>query len=81
MSAAELKLNLHNLIDSIQDSKTLQAIYTLLSKQTPTEADWCDTISDEEKRAIETGVAQLKKGQGIPHKIVRKKVDALLGKK
>ena len=31
MSTAELKSTLHKLIDTIQDSKTLKAIYTLLS--------------------------------------------------
>ena len=80
MSTAELKYTLHNLIDVINDSKTLNAIYALISKKKKKDLDWWNTISAEEKKAIETGLKQLKDGKGIPHKEVRKKVDRLLSK-
>ena len=55
MSTAELKSTLHNLIDTINDSKTLNAIYALISKKTKQEIDWWETISEEERAAIEEG--------------------------
>jgi len=42
--------------------------------------DWWDTISDQEKDAINIGLKQLKDGKGVPHKEVKRKVDKLLGR-
>lgn len=81
MNTAELKMELYQLIDSINDSKTLKAIHGILSSGKKQNADWWETISAEEKAAIQTGLEQLNNGSGIPHIEVRKKVDALLYKK
>ena len=70
MSTAELKYNLVKLIESINDSQTLQAIYTLLSKKTETEIDFWNELSDEEKAGIEEGLAQIERGETIPHEEV-----------
>ncbi len=43
--------------------------------------DWWDTISDQEKDAINLGLRQLENGEGIPHEEVRKKADNILGRK
>jgi predicted transcriptional regulator len=43
--------------------------------------DWWDTISDQEKDAINLGLKQLENGEGIPHEEVRKKADNILGRK
>ena len=80
MSTTELKSNLYKLIDSINDSKTLNAIYTLLSAKTSAGADWWDAISTEEKAAIEEGIAQLERGEGIPHEEVMKESRKLINK-
>ena len=81
MSAAEIKTELYQLIDAINDSKTLKAIHTLLTSGKKQKTDWWDSISVDEKKAIEIGLKQLKDGKGIPHHEVRKKVDALLSRK
>ena len=79
MSTSELKSNLHQLIDSITDSSTLQAIYLLLTKSNSTEkADWWDTIDDEEKASIERGLQQIENGEGIPHSQVMAKYERYL---
>ncbi len=70
MSTTELKYNLVKLIESINDNRTLQALYTLLSKKVETEIDFCDQLSDEEKKGIEEGLAQIERGETIPHEEV-----------
>ena len=42
--------------------------------------DWWDTISAQEKEAIDIGLQQLENGEGIPHDEVQRKVDELLGR-
>ena len=82
MSTAELKSHLHQLVVETNDVSVLNKVRAYFSTlRKGKEVDWWDTITAEEKRAIEIGVDQLKKGQGIPHKTVRKKVDALLKRK
>ena len=42
--------------------------------------DWWETISETEKKDIETGLKQLDAGNKIEYKNVRQKVDKLLGR-
>ena len=68
MSTVELKYSLHSLIDNISDSKTLNAIYTLLSKT-------FDVSADNEKAkiaSVKKGISQIAKGQTVNHKEVKK---------
>ena len=80
MSTIELKTSLHKLIDTIQDSKTLQAIHTLLSKEAIIEADWWNEISDKEKASIERGLKDVKAGRVYTHEQVMGKSKALISK-
>lgn len=66
MSTAELKSNLHELIDKAQDSKILKIAYLLLSKKKANN-DWWLSISEREKAAIERGLRDIKDGKVIPH--------------
>jgi hypothetical protein len=67
MSTAELKYSLHSLIDKINDSKTLSALYTLLSKNIEA------SDNDSEKvKSIKRGLLQIKKGQTVSHKEAKK---------
>lgn len=70
MSTAELKSSLYKLIDSINDSKTLQSIYTLISNKGVSEVDFWDELSDEQKAEIEEAIAQADRGELIPHEEV-----------
>jgi predicted transcriptional regulator len=70
MGSAELKSNLHALIDHTSDDAMLRAIYTLLSS-----ADTTNTthdFSDEERVAIEKGLTDVKNGRVVPHEEVMK---------
>jgi predicted transcriptional regulator len=76
MSTAELKSNLHRLIDSVQDSKMLKITYLLLSKTEEGNKDWWDTISAKEKAAIEEGLKDIKKGNVFSHDKVMQEIRA-----
>ena len=45
MSTAELKSNLHTLIDKVQDSKTLTLIYKLVSSSFKTKSNSADDLA------------------------------------
>lgn len=74
MSTAELKYNLVKLIESINNSRTLQAVYTLLSNKKEGNADFWDELSAEQKAAIEESIGELDRGEGIPHEQVMKEI-------
>lgn len=67
MSTAELKLNLHQLIEHISDSSKLEAIYTLLSKQGESVNDWANELPLHVRKDIELSMKQAKKGNVISH--------------
>ena len=74
MSTIELKSTLHNLIDAVNDSKTLNTIYALLSKKiTAKEVDFWDEFSDEEKEEIIASIEESEKGETVPHEQVMQK--------
>jgi len=66
----ELRTDLHNMIDKISDSNILNAVKTLLSSKSVSQADWWDTISKEERAEIEQGLAEADRGEVIPHEEV-----------
>jgi predicted transcriptional regulator len=73
MNVIELRSDLHNMIDKITDSNILNAVKTLLSERTATQADWWDIISDEERTEIEQGLAEADRGEVISHEEVMAK--------
>jgi len=75
MNTVEIKTDLHQLIDKINDVSILNAVKVLLSKG-EAETDWWDEISAEERHAIEQGLAEADRGEVIPHEEVMKQVKA-----
>lgn len=75
MSTAELKYNLHQLIDKA-DSRTLNLIYLLLSRKASKKADWWDSISASEKVAIEEGLKDIEAGNTLSHEKVMEEIKA-----
>jgi hypothetical protein len=69
MDIAGRKINLISWISNLQDEKILSRIETVKGE----EADWWETISDEERAEIEEGIAQLDRGESIPHEQVMAK--------
>ncbi len=76
MNTIELKTDLHNLIDKINDVNILNAIKVLLSKKTK-EFDWYDELDSEQKKSIEQGLNELDNGEGIPNESVMEEVRKL----
>jgi len=76
MSTAELKSNLHKLIDKAEDDKMLKVAYLLLSKKEEGIKDWWDTISAKEKAAIEEGLKDIKRGNIFSHDKVMQEIKA-----
>ena len=78
MDTIELKSGLHDLIEAIEDSKILSAVYLLLSKQQveKQEKDFWDELPDHVKAGIEEALAESEHGEGIPHEEVMKQIHA-----
>ena len=58
--------------------KELEIVYHIFEANNNN--DWWDEIDDEQKKAIDKGIAQLDNGEGIPHKEVMKKYSKWLKK-
>lgn len=69
MDAIELKSDLHNLIDRVNDLSILNAIKTLLGKQVVAE-DWWDELPKSVQESIEEGLKQSKGGNTIANDLV-----------
>jgi|21_taG_2_1085346.scaffolds.fasta_scaffold16271_2 hypothetical protein len=65
------KLSLLEWLAGLNDPKTLKEFITLKKSK---EVDWWDEMSEDERAAIDEGLAQLDRGEGIPHEQVMKEV-------
>ena len=76
MSAAEIKFQLHQLIENTNDTSLLDKAYTALSKLFTKQhtVDWWDTISLEEKQGIEEGLKDIEQGRIYSHEQVMKEL-------
>ena len=72
MDIQTTRVELAKLLLSESREAVLEKIGKLLKSN---EADWWDEISDGEKQAIEEGIAELDRGEGIPHEQVMKGLD------
>lgn len=74
MNTLDLKSNLHNLIDSIQEDVVLEAlqdvIQSFIKKEEP---ELWKSLSEAEKNAIEEGLTQAEAGLVVSHKEVKSK--------
>jgi predicted transcriptional regulator len=76
MGTLELKSELIRLIEKIEDSKVLGAIYILLTKQAgiEKEVDFWDELPEEVRNDIDEAIAECERGEGIPHKEAMKQI-------
>ena len=79
-SKEEIKNYLHKLVVETEDESILSRVEAYFVTLKGEKTDWWDTISDQEKQAIQTGKEQLENLEGIPDEEVRRKVDHLLGR-
>lgn len=65
-----LRKQVKKFVDAASE-KELELAYHLFNASS--KADWWDQISAEQKKAIDKGLKQLDKGEGIAHETVMKK--------
>lgn len=65
------KLKLIEWLAGLNDPKTIKELVTIKKSK---EVDWWDEISQEERLAIKEGLAELDRGEGIPHEEVMMEV-------
>ncbi|MCB0560824.1 MAG: hypothetical protein H6573_19440 [Lewinellaceae bacterium] len=78
MSVAELKNNLHRMVVETEDPEILAQIAALFASLLG-EADWWDTLSNEEKERIEQGKADADAGRTVPYAQIKEKAKGILG--
>ena len=77
MSTAELKNYLVKQIIDIEDENLLEKVKSYVSSlRKEKSADWWDDLSQEEKDALDEGIAQADRGELIPHDEVMKEIKA-----
>ena len=74
MTTSQLKLQLFRKIDRLQARNVKEAYGILLNyiNKTTSGETW-DSLIDAERAAIEEGISQLDRGEGIPHQRVMAK--------
>jgi hypothetical protein len=80
MDYSELKSELHQMIDSVNDEETLYQIRSILEGHTEPEHDWADDMSDEMREALERSIAQADAGNVISHEEVMKMIREKYGR-
>jgi hypothetical protein len=66
-----LKLQLHKLLDGINDDSILRAIHVLLTqKKDPEKKDWYDDLPEAVKKRLHESMEQAERGETIPHEEV-----------
>jgi predicted transcriptional regulator len=68
MTIQELKADLHNLIDKINEESILNAIRTILSKQNEASKDWAGDLSENLRSELEESISEADEGKVISHK-------------
>ena len=76
MSSTEIKLTLHNWIDTIQDSTFLNAVYKFMSITVRKQKDEWKSYSPELKASIEKGLAEISEGKTHSFDSVKKRLNS-----
>jgi predicted transcriptional regulator len=75
MTTIQVKSQLHQLIDTIDDVRILNAIKLLLQKQVQAkENDFWENLPIEVKQSIERGIEQADNGELISHETVMEEI-------
>jgi len=75
MDIKTLKSEIYLMLDQLDEQglNEVNEMVTAYLKQTDEEELW-DTLSDEDKAAIEEGLEQVEKGMTVPYEEVRKRI-------
>ena len=80
MTAIKIKQNLHSIIDNLEDDHILEMINVAVSQIVEDRKVKWDSLSEEEKRSIETGLEQLDRGEMIDYEDLKKEFPKWIGK-
>ena len=72
MDAIELKSDIHNLIDRVNDMSMLRAVKAILSKQT-SESDFWEELPLNIQESVKRGIRQVENGETRTHEEVMQK--------
>lgn len=64
------KLEIIKWVTSLKDTTAIERLRML--RTNPKKSDWWDEITNEEKAAIDKGLADIKAGRVVPHKEAKK---------
>ncbi len=70
MNIETRKISLINWLSRLSDEKLISKIESLQQQET----DWWNTISEDERKAIDEGIAQLERGEYYTHEEVRSRI-------
>jgi len=73
----ELKSDLHQLIDKINDASILNAVKVLLSKESKIESDWAYSLSEDLQSELEESILEADQGKTIPHEEAMKQIKSI----
>jgi len=79
MKTLELKTEIHELIEKVNDIQLLNAVKILLSKEK--DSDWWENLSDGEKQAMEKGLHESETENLLPHNVVMEEIKQKYNKK
>ena len=80
MDSLQLKTDLHRLIDQIEDSRLLQAVHMILSREVGQDQhiDW-DQLTSDEKQAIGEGLEDIDHGRVSTNEEVMSRIKSRFG--
>lgn len=72
MKTLSLKTEIHALIEKTEDTRLLNIVKSLLSKEN--QKDWTDDLSEEEKQLLKQAMQESESGQLISHAVVMEEI-------
>ena len=74
MSSTEIKLTLHNWIDTVNDSTFLNSVYKFMSSKAHAQKDEWASYPAELKSSIEKGLKEISEGKTSSYDTVKKRL-------
>lgn len=80
MTAIKIKQNLHSIIDNLEDDLILEQINEAVTQIVEEKKIKWDSLSEEEKKSIETWIEQLDRGEMTDYEDLKKEFPKWIGK-
>ena len=80
MTDIKIKQNLHTLIDNLQDVRILKLVHEAVCEIIEDKRLKWNSLSENERRSIETGIEQLDKDEKINYEDIKKEFPEWIGK-